>query len=75
MRRMLDPKELGGGGNPTPARHCYMIVVNLDFHYIVYTTKDYNFEIGGEPKLISDFATNNEYEELRDVGSYEAAGV
>lgn len=75
MRRMIDPKELGGGGNPTPEMHCYMVVVNLDLHYIVYTTKNYAFKIGDEPKLIEDFATNNEYEELRAVGSYEAAGV
>lgn len=74
MRRMLDPKTIGGG-NTTPARHCYMVVVDLNFHYIVYTTKDYGFEIGKEPKYIPDFETNSQYEELRAVGYYEAGGI
>ena len=74
MRRMLDPKEVGGGGGSTaPARHVYDIVVNGSCTYTVYTTKDFNFPIGKE-QIISDFATNDEYKELRAIGTYPATG-
>ena len=59
MRRMIDPKELeGSGGNP---RHHYTIIVgSTNFHYEVYTTKDYGYE----PRKLNDaydFKTNDEF--------------
>ena len=73
MRRMLDPKEAGGGGNQTPARHGYRIENNYDYYYIVYSTKNYNFEIG-KLNRITDFNTNDNYKELRSSGVYPANG-
>ena len=80
MRRMLDPKEVGGGGG---ARHGYTIFVkdvcvdnenvSSTFHYEIYTTKNYNLTIGTE-NAIADFLTNEDYKELRAIGSYPAAG-
>ena len=74
MRRMLDPKELGGGGSTTPARHAYRINNNNNYWYIVYSTKDYNFEIGKSNYIGSDFDTNDNYKELRSSGIYPANG-
>ena len=70
MRRMLDPKEAGGS---TPARHAYRIENNYDYYYIVYSTKNYNFEIG-KLNSITDFNTNDNYKELRSSGVYPANG-
>ena len=65
-------KELGGGGTP---RHVYSIFVNQQFHYEVYTTKDYDFPIG-KYNAVSDFITNSNYQELRvDGNSYPAGGA
>ena len=73
MRRMIDPKELeGSGGNP---RHHYTIIVgSTNFHYEVYTTKDYGYE----PRKLNDaydFKTNDESKELRAEGYYPASGT
>lgn len=62
-------KELGGGS----ARHGYSVIVNDTFHYEVYTTKDFNLEIGQKTNIERFFA-NNDYAELRKDGYYPAAG-
>ena len=59
-----------GGGDQI---HGYRIIGNNTFHYNVYTTKNYNFQIG-KVNEISDFKTNDNYKELRAVGTYPAAG-
>ena len=74
MRRMLDPKELGGGAPTAPVRHAYRINNNNNYWYIVYSTKDYNFEIGKSNYIGSDFDTNDNYKELRSSGIYPANG-
>ena len=71
MRRMLDPKEVGG--STAPARHGYSIFVK-SIHYEVYTTKDYAWKIG-KYNYITDFKSNNNYKELRYSGSYPASGI
>lgn len=72
MRRMLDPKEVGG--STAPARHAYRINNNNNYWYIVYSTKDYNFEIGKSNYIGSDFDSNDNYKELRSSGIYPANG-
>ena len=62
-------KELGGS-----ARHAYRINNNNNYWYIVYSTKDYNFEIGKSNYIGSDFDTNDNYKELRSSGIYPASG-
>ena len=62
-------KELGGGGQT----HGYSVIVNSTFHYEVYTTKDYNLEIGQET-TIQQFFVDDNYSELRQNGHYPAAG-
>ena len=71
MRRMLDPKEVGG--STAPARHAYRIN-NNNYYYIVYSTKDYNFEIGKSIYIGSEFDSNDNYKELRSSGVYPANG-
>ena len=66
MRRMLDPKELGGSGAGS-ARHCYYVEVDGEFIYIVNTEKNYNFIIGKSTR-VRDFMTNPDYEELHAGG-------
>lgn len=61
-------KELGGGS----ARHGYSIFVQGSFHYEVYTTKDYGWEIG-KFNYIGNFKSDN-YKELRNIGNYPASG-
>ena len=73
MRRMIDPKEIGGGGSTAPAMHAYRINNNNNYWYIVYSTKDYNFEIG-KLTFIEDFDRNDNYKELRSSGVYPANG-
>ena len=72
MRRMLDPKEVGGGGS---TRHHYTIIAgSTKFHYEVYTTKEYGYE----PRKLNtvwDFKTNNKFQELRAPGYYPASGT
>lgn len=73
----------GGGGGSGSARHGYTIFVKdaavdnesftSNFHYEIYTTKNYNLTIGTE-NAIADFLTNEGYKELRAIGSYPAAG-
>ena len=74
MRRMLDPKEAGGGGSTAPARHGYSIFIQGRFHYEVYTTKDYERQTG-KYNYIGDFRFNDKYKELRNAGSYSASGI
>ena len=62
-------KELGG-----KPRHAYRINNNNSYWYIVYSTKDYNFEIGKSNYIGSDFDTNDNYKELRSSGIYPANG-
>ena len=72
MRRMLDQKELGGGGSGT-ARHGYSVVIGNHIHYEVYTQKDYDLKLR-KATYISDFSTNTKYQELRSDGVYPASG-
>ena len=68
-------KELGGGGGSTaPARHGYSIFVQGNFHYEVYTTKDYGWQIG-KNNYIDDFKSNDNYKELCHTGIYPASGI
>ena len=67
-------KELGGGGGSATARHCYYVDIDRQFIYIVNTEKNYNFTIGKD-NLISDFTSNNNYEELRTEGGHIAIGT
>lgn len=55
--------------------HVYTIVVNISFQYMVYTTKDYGWEIG-TTKIItsSQFMTNDDYKELAPQGKSPASG-
>lgn len=68
----LSSSAAGGGGGGSQI-HGYSIVVNGTFHYEVYTTKDYNLQIGQET-TIEEFFVNNDYAELRQKGHYPAAG-
>ena len=63
-------KELGGSGSQI---HCYSVIIEDSFHYEVYTSKNYNFQIG---KIINlrDFITNQDYNELRLNGDYPVSG-
>lgn len=60
---------LGGSSS----RHGYSIIVNDTFHYEVYTTTDYNLEIG-QQTTVKQFYVNNNYAELRKAGYYPASG-
>ena len=62
-------KELGSS-----TRHAYRINNNNNYWYIVYSTKDYNFEIGKSNYIGSDFDANDNYKELRSSGIYPANG-
>ena len=72
MRRMLDQKELGGGGSGNEM-HGYSVVIGNRIHYEVYTKKDYDLKLR-EVTNISDFSTNPNYQELRSNGTYPASG-
>ena len=74
MRRMLDPKEAGGGGSTAPARHCYMVLLD-SLWYIAITSKDYGFKIGENTYVPSDFLENDKYKELRSGGIHPAGGM
>ena len=52
-------KELGG-----KPRHVYRIK-NNNYWYIVYSTKNYNFEIGKSINIGDDFDKNDNYKQLR----------
>ena len=54
-------------------RHVYRVIGNNTFHYTVFTTKNYNLQLG-KPTKIEDFKTNDNYKELRAIGTYPAAG-
>lgn len=74
MRRMLDPKTIGGGST-APARHWYCITNNNKrAYYTIITTKDYDFPIGKFTE-IQDFWTNDKYKPLHAAGSYPGAGL
>ena len=68
MRRMLDPKTIGGGQT-----HAYSIIINGSCHYEAYTAKDYNYKIG-DMVSVDDFMTNTDYNELRTVRFHPASG-
>ena len=76
MRRMIDPKTLGGGGGLTaPARHWYCITdYNKRTYYTIITTKDYDFPIG-KFTAIENFWTDDKYKPLHAAGSYPGAGL
>ena len=74
MRRMLDPKTIGGGGGGGGSqRHAYTVIGGYSMRYDIYTTKDYDFPIGVKT-AVSDFWTNDNYKELRIVNLYPAYG-
>ena len=73
MRRMLDPKEVGGGST-APARHRFMITVSYDCWFLSFSTEDYGFEIGKEYIRPADFYTNDKYKDLRSTGMHPAGG-
>lgn len=54
-------------------RHVYRVIGNNTFHYTVFTTKNYNLQLG-KPTTIEDFKTNDNYKELRAIGTHPAAG-
>lgn len=72
MRRMLDPKEVGG--STAPASHYYMILLD-GLWYLAITSKDYGFQIGESTPVPSDFLTNDKYKELRSGGIHPAGGM
>ena len=72
MRRMLDPKELGGGGGS--AIHTYRIVVDYYCWFLSFTTKDYGYKIGEKTDIPEDFYTNDYYKELLSEGYHPAGG-
>lgn len=72
MRRMLDPKEVGGGGSTAPARHGYMVVIDYSCFYTVFTTKDYDFKVG-QYTQVNNIASD-EYKELYKPGYYPCGG-
>ena len=74
MRRMLDPKEVGGGGSTAPARHAYMIVISDYCWFLSFTTNDYGYEIGSKTDIPSDFYTNDRYKDLLSKGYHPAGG-
>ena len=71
MRRMLDPKEVGG--STAPARHAYRVLLD-GLWYIAITSKDYGFKIG-EKTSVPDFSTNDKYKELRSGGIHPVGGA
>lgn len=71
MRRMLDPKTIGGG-NTTPARHGYMVVIDYILFYVVLTAKDYAFKVGQQTE-VGDIKSD-EYKELYQPGYYPCGG-
>ena len=77
MRRMLDPKTLGGGGGSggTP-RHAYRIIKGNSLWYISNTRKDYDqFKIGKMTDATQDILSNDEYQELLSIGTHNAGGI
>lgn len=72
MRRMLDPKELGGGGGS--ARHAYRILIDTFCWFLSFSEKDYGYEIGKKRDIPSDFYTNDYYLDLRSKGYHPAGG-
>ena len=70
MRRMLDPKEVGGGGGEI---HGYRIGGIGTGYYLTFISKNYHYPIG-EPQFVSYFGTDDKYKELRTPGVYPAGG-
>ena len=76
MRRMLDPKTIGGGGGGSSAIHAYRLIEKSSFWYISYTSKDYDqFKIGKMMDAPTDFLSNDEYNELLSIGTHTAGGI
>ena len=73
MRRMLDPKEVGGGGGGGTI-HGYLIIIDDMIQYETFTTEDFGGEIN-EPKTISGFWASTQYQTLRQNGTYPSSGV
>ena len=73
MRRMLDPKTIGGGGGGS-ARHAYRIVVDNYCWFLSFTAKDYGYEIGKKTNIPNDFYTNDNYKDLLSDGYHPAGG-
>ena len=71
MRRMLDPKELGGS---TPARHAYRIVISDYCWFLSFTKKDYGYDIGQKTDIPADFYTSDNYKDLLSQGYHPAGG-
>ena len=71
MRRMLDPKELGGKGSVI---HAYRIVVDYYCWFLSFSTKDYGYEIGKKTDIPTDFYTNDDYKDLLSEGYHPAGG-
>ena len=72
MRRMLDPKELGGGGGSQI--HGYSVIAGNTCHYEIYTTEDYDWMPIGESVDFSSIFMEDQYKALRAKGTYPAAG-
>ena len=71
MRRMLDPKTIGGGGTP---RHAYRIVIDNYCWFLSFTENDYGYEIGQMINIPEDFYTNDKYKDLLSTGCHPAGG-
>ena len=72
MRRMLDPKEVGGGGNPTQARHAYRIHIYDTACYVVYTTEDIpSLKLR---ELTTIYYGDEEYKALQLTGAFPLSG-
>lgn len=72
MRRMLDPKTIGGGGGSS--RHAYRILIDTFCWFLSFSEKDYGYEIGKKRDIPSDFYTNDYYQDLRSKGYHPAGG-
>lgn len=72
MRRMLDPKTIGGGGGS--ARHAYRIVFDDYCWFLSFTEKDYGYQIGQKTNIPKDFYTNDIYKDLLSNGYHPAGG-
>ena len=71
MRRMLDPKEVGGSGKTIHGYRIYPSTGNVNCYYIVYSEADNNWEIG-EKKNVQYFPVR--HKELLKPGYYPAGG-
>ena len=69
MRRMLDPKEAGGGA---PARHAYRIYIYDSACYVVYTTEDIpSLKLR---QLTTIYYGDEEYKAIQLTGAFPLSG-